>query len=35
MPGPYMVPDVGDWGAPCVMVALAGPVHDRQAATRH
>jgi hypothetical protein len=35
MPDLCVVPDVGNWGAPCVMVALTGPVHDRQAAAGH
>jgi hypothetical protein len=28
----HVVPNVGDWSAPSVMAALAGVVHDRQAA---
>ena len=29
----HVVRDVEDWSAPCVMAALAGVVHDRQAAS--
>jgi hypothetical protein len=29
------MPDVENWSAPSVMAALAGVVHDRQAAAGH
>ena len=31
----HVVPDVEDWSAPSMMAALAGIVHDRQAAAGH
>jgi hypothetical protein len=31
----HVMPDVENWSAPSVMAALAGVVHDRQAAAGH
>jgi hypothetical protein len=35
VPSLHVVPDIGHLSAPCVMVALAGIVHDREAAADH
>jgi hypothetical protein len=35
VPSLHVVPDIGHLSAPCVMVALAGIVHDREAAAGH
>jgi len=35
VPSLHVVPDIGHLSVPCVMVALAGIVHDREAAAGH